>query len=363
MMNWNKNDTKYILKRLILYLLITGIVFFAGQRCAKAVTISANINPTTHMQQITGNSKTIPIQVDNNNVEKPIFKNAGDGYITFNLLVWNAQSYTNQMNDILVGNGVETFVCKNTGAVFWQDNTNANYLISVECPVSLTNNRGIKYLMIERVGNANTLNVKLPYVMSFTSNQSEASQINQQAQNIANTQLQNDNTNTQYILDAIDLERQQIAQQSQAINNASNQAHQDAQAQTDAINAQTQWQQQDFLSDTTQVSAITDLISAGDKNQIRDLMMFPARILMIVGGHISSDYCYSFNLGNLYGTNLVLPCINWKQYVGNDLYNTIDVILSIGIYIGLIIYVRKLLDYVFSLGQTGFNSVNVEVFK
>ena len=33
---WNQNDTKYIIKRLILYIAISCIVFFGASRCAKA---------------------------------------------------------------------------------------------------------------------------------------------------------------------------------------------------------------------------------------------------------------------------------------------------------------------------------------
>lgn len=38
--------------------------------------------------------------------------------------------------------------------------------------------------------------------------------------------------------------------------------------------------------------------------------------------------CNQFNLGNLYGTNLIIPCIDINTYLGNTLWNTIDIIIS-----------------------------------
>lgn len=38
--------------------------------------------------------------------------------------------------------------------------------------------------------------------------------------------------------------------------------------------------------------------------------------------------CTAMNLGNLYGTNLIMPCIEVSNYLGNTLWNTIDIIIS-----------------------------------
>lgn len=38
--------------------------------------------------------------------------------------------------------------------------------------------------------------------------------------------------------------------------------------------------------------------------------------------------CSSFNLGSLYGTNLLLPCIELSDYLGSSLVNTLDLLMS-----------------------------------
>lgn len=43
--------------------------------------------------------------------------------------------------------------------------------------------------------------------------------------------------------------------------------------------------------------------------------------------------CSSYNLGSLYGTDLVLPCINIESYLGSSLWGVIDVLIS-----GLFVY-------------------------
>lgn len=43
--------------------------------------------------------------------------------------------------------------------------------------------------------------------------------------------------------------------------------------------------------------------------------------------------CANYNLGNLYGTDLTLPCINISNYLGAPLWSVIDVIIS-----GLLVY-------------------------
>lgn len=41
-----------------------------------------------------------------------------------------------------------------------------------------------------------------------------------------------------------------------------------------------------------------------------------------------SGTCQSFNLGSLYGTNLIMPCIELSDYLGSTLVNTIDLMIT-----------------------------------
>lgn len=60
---------------------------------------------------------------------------------------------------------------------------------------------------------------------------------------------------------------------------------------------------------------------------ITNLLTLPIKLL---NGYVSgiNSSCSSFNLGSLYGTNLVLPCINVSNYIGSTLWGVIDVLFS-----------------------------------
>ena len=67
-------------------------------------------------------------------------------------------------------------------------------------------------------------------------------------------------------------------------------------------------------------------------NVISDLLLLPVRMYQAILNSLGSNSCQAFNLGSLYGTNLVLPCIQVQNYVGSTLWTTIDLIFC-GIFI------------------------------
>lgn len=357
-MMWNNNDTKYIIKRLILYLLISGIVFFSATQCTKATVISSfidnfnneNVNNTMSYVNFTQTGE--------------YFKGNNNGYIIINMIT------TKQgIKEVRIVNATSQFECSLGGSfVYYYDNTTSVFLYSLKCPVQFSSSNGLKTIRVEfSTGGLANSYIRISPLITYVTEDSDASSIinaqNQATQQEINAINSASGNQIQAILD-------QTSSIQNAVNNATQQEINAINAnttainnQTNAINAQTEWQQQDFQVDVSQITAVQDLISTGDKNKIRDLLMFPVRLLMLVGAHLSVNYCYNFNLGNLLGTDLILPCINLRVLIGSNLYDTIDVIFSIGIYIGLIIYLRKLLDYLFTLGNTSFESVNVEVFK
>lgn len=64
---------------------------------------------------------------------------------------------------------------------------------------------------------------------------------------------------------------------------------------------------------------------------ITQLIALPLNLYQKVLNSINGT-CQSFDLGNLYGTNLIMPCIDLNNYLGNTLWNTIDIIIS-GIFV------------------------------
>lgn len=76
-----------------------------------------------------------------------------------------------------------------------------------------------------------------------------------------------------------------------------------------------------------EIGAYIDLDYASD-TPISDLILMP---LTLLGKYLDglSGSCSSFNLGSLMGTNLSFPCINPADYLGNDLWNLIDMAASL----------------------------------
>lgn len=60
---------------------------------------------------------------------------------------------------------------------------------------------------------------------------------------------------------------------------------------------------------------------------ISDLLLLPVTMLQSIVNSISGS-CSSFNLGSLYGSNLVLPCINIQSYLGSTIWTFIDLVFS-----------------------------------
>lgn len=60
---------------------------------------------------------------------------------------------------------------------------------------------------------------------------------------------------------------------------------------------------------------------------ITQLIALPLTLYQKILNSINGT-CQSFNLGQLYGTNLIMPCIEVNNYLGNGLWNTIDLMMS-----------------------------------
>lgn len=115
-----------------------------------------------------------------------------------------------------------------------------------------------------------------------------------------------------------------------AINNQTQQQHDDAQAQkeaTDNIN--------DSINDSSTDDPSSDLSDMEDNeisnSVISDLLLLPVTLFQNIVNSINGT-CFSFNLGALYGSTLVLPCINISALIGSNLWGVIDILFS-GIFV------------------------------
>lgn len=94
-------------------------------------------------------------------------------------------------------------------------------------------------------------------------------------------------------------------------------------------------QKLDNIDDTLNDSSIdsSDNTINNLKNQlptnsvISDLLLLPVRLLQAIINSLGGT-CASFNLGSLYGTELIMPCINIPSYLGNTIWSFIDIVFS-----------------------------------
>lgn len=87
-------------------------------------------------------------------------------------------------------------------------------------------------------------------------------------------------------------------------------------------------------------SSIEDMQSLLPSNgTITSLIALPINLYTKVLNSINGT-CSSFNLGSLYGTNLIMPCIDISSYLGNTIWTTIDLILS-GVFV--LVIARKMI--------------------
>lgn len=92
----------------------------------------------------------------------------------------------------------------------------------------------------------------------------------------------------------------------------------------------------DTLNDSSVDSSDDTINKLKDKiptnSVISDLILLPVKFLQNFVNALGSS-CTKFSLGNLYGTDLFMPCINLETYLGTGIWTTIDLIFS-----GLFVY-------------------------
>ena len=105
------------------------------------------------------------------------------------------------------------------------------------------------------------------------------------------------------------------------------------------------------------VEDLEDFIGADftTNSPISDLLLMPFTLLNAYSDGINSA-CSPISLGTLYGTNLSFPCIDIPHYIGNNLWNTIDIIFCIFLTYNLGMLVISIYDSITSL-NSGFESL------
>lgn len=99
-----------------------------------------------------------------------------------------------------------------------------------------------------------------------------------------------------------------------------------SQATTDSIDDLDDTMKDDSVDDPSDdFSDMEDLVATN--GVITQLISLPITLYTKVLNNINGT-CSAQNLGSLYGTNLIIPCIDVDDYLGSTLWNTIDIIIS-----------------------------------
>lgn len=239
-MNWNNNDTKYIIKKIIIYFLIAFAMFIFSTWKAKADVIGTTINYTLGC---TSNSGTVSNSVTSTLNWSSDIQNKGQGYLitTFNVVskTGNGQSILNGVRFRQRINGIDSYVACDVGnALSYFDSGVEQTLYTAKCPINT--NQGItNTAVIYDFYSTYPETCVKPYAYStFVTDSNEAQQI-VNGINGALAQLINQNTiNSQITQNAINTGLQNVTsavqQQTQATQNINDSINNDNVTTSDA---------------------------------------------------------------------------------------------------------------------------------
>lgn len=106
----------------------------------------------------------------------------------------------------------------------------------------------------------------------------------------------------------------------------------------------------DGVSDNDINSLFQELDVSSD-TPISDLLTMPITLVQAYINGVGGT-CSAVNLGSLYGTNLILPCIDLEARLGSGLWNLIDVLFSLFMIYNIAMLIINIFDKVTSLDDT-----------
>lgn len=241
MFNFNDNDKKYIIKRVIAYVIISFLSYFLFAGCVKArietrqwcSNSNSNYSCTSHVDSSL-TTFSPPLYFYNNGSN--FFQNYEQGYVLFNLIAVygsGGASYSrvgiysvSLQSHSPSNNNVGFFQCELGNMTGYNDNDKQYQIYSVKCPLQTTDNWYLWQLNINKYGGTE-LWVNRSEFITFVSEVSDANAIINANNQAIQNQINNQNTNAQAIQNAITTATNN---EITVINNASAQAHQDSQA-------------------------------------------------------------------------------------------------------------------------------------
>ena len=314
---------KNMIKRIIIGIII-GLVLMACRKYlfinVKAETIAFTPNDivivtsqSNNTYGVTSNTwlnRTIYAFPENTPIDWP-----GTAAIYFRYSQFNGSNYCSQTSNN--GSISGTIMNGNTnvsGSVRLEDRVNNSY---ISCSTSLDgvqahftcNNVNLSHalnIMITSANNGRYGITKYLEIDCTMTNEGLANVINQGNQAI------------------IDSTTSAINNTTNAINNTTNAVNNN----TNAINNMNNSIKDESAPDSK--SDLFDGITTDDESNspISDLILMPLTLMNAYVDGFSST-CNSFDLGSLYGHNIVLPCINIEDYLGSNLWGLIDIMFTL----------------------------------
>ena len=338
---------KNIIKRIIVGVAIALILSFIGNLKPKAMVTSISM-PTN---EVTILPYLYDFQVAGFNSDS--FSGVGNGYLIFNITINQASDLVNLTNVYLerwdtghINCSINQFANK-----YYNDQNGYNSKVaSVTCPWEEAGS-SLRYIYIHVQNGQGTQSTTATYAMSnyisFYSVQDYNTVLSQIANGIngvggLDDELEAVNTELDGIRDDMNINQRTTwgyfntiittlgTNQTQMINtlntnsqsqvNATNDVNQSVQDMNNTIKDDSVDNPTDYSGNVASNGVITQLIT------------LPITLYTKILNSTSSS-CTPFNLGTLYGENLVLPCIVLSDYLGSSLVNVIDILIS-----GLFIY-------------------------
>lgn len=317
-------DLKYIIKRIIIGI---GVAF-------AIMTLKGHFLLQAHALEVYSYNSGGGVDVINNTQWLTYYdldnhwSDWGTGYIRFNFTVQKTAQATPSGTTpvvtpraVYVSTGNADFIC-DIGSIYTQNSTYNAQVYSAMCPVSFYGGNGLRrvniYFQDMQFNVVGEAKVSFDGHVTFEKPGDNfdvsgvVSGANQNTQNIIN----NNNSNTQSIINNQNSNKQDI------INNQNNNTQAIVDSQQDINNS---------LNDTSggEVSSSWfDEFKDSSTTPVSDLLTMPITLLQAYLNGFSAN-CQAMNLGNLYGTYIIIPCLNIESYLGSELWSLIDVLFTL----------------------------------
>lgn len=125
----------------------------------------------------------------------------------------------------------------------------------------------------------------------------------------------------------------------------------------DAVKQMHDTMNDDGIDENDQDSKINNIKNSGyNNNSISAIVLLPVKVFESAVTGLSSNSCSPINLGSLYNTDLILPCISssdMQTWLSSSVYSLIDILMSFCVILGIRKLVLKIYSTIVYLREGG----------